>query len=149
MAIATLRELLDEMAATIRTAVNSDDIDVQVEPRIVGSPSTPSIDMHLGSGPATDESTAGFVDAQGGFRITVRARVQTNDSEANQDFLVDLMDDQTDVSLINALYDDPTLNGLASSISMESVTGHTYIPGAGGDVFLGCVWVFTVLRAES
>jgi hypothetical protein len=147
--ISTLREVMDEIASLIRAAANTGDIDVQVEPRLVGNPTTPCIDIYPGQDPAFDEPTEGFVDAQGGFRFTVRARVETNDSDANQDFLVDLMDDQTDVSIVNALLDDPTLNGHASSVHLEGVNGFALMPAPSGEPFLGCLWRFLVLRAES
>lgn len=145
--MSTLRVLLTEIADTIRTATS--DYDVQVEPRLVGLPTTPCIDIYPGQDPMFDERTQGFVDEQGGLRITVRARVQTNDSQANQDFLVDLMDDQTDVSIVAALTDDPTLGGHSDDVHLESVSGFVLIPNASGDPFLGCLWRFLVLRAES
>jgi hypothetical protein len=111
---ATLAEIMDALADQIWEAINNVlDVDVQVEPRMVLSPTPPTIDMYPAD-PSTDPDLRAFTDMLGGELIVVRARVQTADHEAGQDLLLALMDDEDDLSIVRAIQADPTLGGLAS-----------------------------------
>src|SRR5688572_2096583 len=93
MALAGLIEIMDEMAAQIRDVLAPvTDVDVQVEPRMVLSPTVPSIDIYPGD-PSRDTDSAAFDDLSGGYLFTVRARVGTTDDNAGQDLLLAFMDD--------------------------------------------------------
>ena len=152
MSAPTILEIMDEMADTIRSAVTGLGVEVQVEGRLNPEPShTPSIDIYPGLDPLYDSSTAGFVDIgdEGALRFTVRCRVQPTDHAENQDILLELMDDQTDASIANALLDDMTINGTVSDVHLESVSGYVLIPSASGEAYIGCLWRFMVVRGHS
>lgn len=148
--MATLAAILDEMANTIRPIVEQvADVTVQVEPRIVLSPTPPTIDM-FPSDPSNDLELAAFADDMGGELITVRVRVNTADSGAGQDLLLALMDDEDDLSVVAALNDDPTLSGLASDCAFRGRTGYVIIPDPGGEAaYLGCLFQYVVIKAKS
>jgi hypothetical protein len=149
---ATLAELMDEMAATLRAVVGPAvaDTEVQVTGRLNPNPTPPSIDIYPGD-PFRDTPTAAFGDIGGELLFTVRARVTTVDNIAGQNLLLRLMDDQDEISVAGTLMDDQTLNGHASSVFVEGNTGYTrYLDGgaeSGG--LLGCEWRVRVLRVLS
>lgn len=143
---------MDEMADAIRTAVADVGVAVQVEGRLLPEPAhTPCVDIYPGLDPFYDSSTAGFVvdGDEGALRFTVRCRVQPTDHAENQDILLELMDDQTDASIANALLDDITINGTVSDVHLESVSGYVLIPSASGEAYIGCLWRFLVVRGTS
>ena len=147
MAQAGLVEIMNEMADQIRAAVVTvTDVDVQVEPRMVPNPTPPTIDIYPGDSPR-DRDTAGFaVDDDEGWYITVRARVGTADNFAGQDLLLALMDPTNALSVGQALYDEPTLNGYATDLDIVAQTGYIAIPDLdGGATRLGCQWTVRVL----
>ena len=145
----TLAAVLDEMADTIRSAVATvTDVDVQVEPRMVLNPTPPCIDMYPGD-PSADQDTGGFGEELGGELITVRVRVDTADHEAGQDLLLAFMDLEDELSIVTALTDDPTLNGLGQ-IDVQGRSGFALFPVPAGDgVLLGCTFSTIVIRALS
>ena len=141
------------MADQIRSVTSASEWEFQVEPRMVLSPTPPSIDLYPGD-PARDEDTgamgAGPPDAAHGYFINVRARVAPTDHEAGQDVLLALKDDEDALCLVQALYDDPTLNGYASDVSLLSETGFTLFTDVDpSKVYLGVLWRFLVLPAYS
>ena len=149
MAPAGLVNILDEMADQIRAAVVTvTDVDVQVEPRMVPNPTPPTIDIYPGDSPR-DRDTAGFaVDDDEGWYITVRARVGTADNFAGQDLLLALMDPTNALSVGQALYDEPTLNGYATDLDIVAQTGYIAIPDLDGAATrLGCQWTVRVVPA--
>jgi len=151
---APLGQLLDEIAAKIAAAAAGADLtevgELQVTSRRNFNPTPPSIDVYPGD-PFRDgtDGTAAFNEVGGSLLLTVRARVNTADNIAGQDFLLRLMDDEDDISIAAALMDDQTLNGLASSVNVEGNSGYLrYIEGS-DESFLGCEWRVRVLRALS
>ena len=152
MSAPTIAAVMDEMAAKIRTAVSGVGVDVQVEGRLLPEPThTPCVDIYPGLDPFYDSSTAGMVveGDEGALRFTVRCRVHPNDHEANQDILLELMDDQTEASIANALLDDLSVNGTVSDVHLESVSGYVMIPSTTGEAYIGCLWRFLVVRGSS
>jgi hypothetical protein len=149
MAVASLLEVMDELADQIRAAmVAVTDVDVQVEPRIVPNPTPPTIDIYPGD-PPNDVESAAMADAAGGDFLTVRARVATGDSASQFDLLVNFMDKASDLSVAAAVFEDTELNGLAR-VSVQSTTGlRQYIDPEGQGQFLGCEWTVLALRMES
>ena len=139
-------ELLDAMADQIRAAVAAADVDVQVEPRLVPNPSPPTVDMYPGDVSRGTEAAAFGVNGE--FLFTVRARVDTNDHEANQDLLLAFMDDINDLSLPMALLDEPTLGGLASDLDVVDATGFVSYP-FGNETLIGFQFTCKVIRADS
>jgi hypothetical protein len=141
------------MADQVRTALENGDWDFQVEPWAITNPTPPSIDIYEGD-PATDEESAGFgataADMQEGFVFIVRARVSTNDHEGNQDVLHALSDPEDDHCLVQAIYDDATLNGLATDTHLLSKSGLSLVPTIeGSSVHYGMLWRFLVIPARS
>jgi len=150
--VSTLADILTEMADQIRThVVTVTDVDVQVEDRIVVNPTPPTIDMWPGT-PSNDPEPRGFSAAglEEGELVTIRARVDANDNVANQDLLLALMDPEDDLCLVQALYDEPTLNGTATDVNLESRTGFLpVLDGSGVVAMISCEWTFMVIRAQS
>ncbi len=140
---------MDEMADQIRSALAAvTDVDVQVEPRLVLNPTPPTIDIHPGD-VGQDLASAAFGD-EGGILLTVRARVTTADHDAGQDLLLAFMEEEGDLSVGQALYDDPTLNGNADDLTIQNLTGYVLFPDPGGDgALLGCQWTVLVLPSRS
>jgi hypothetical protein len=150
VAQAGLLDIMDAMADQIRSVVDDvTDVDVQVEPRLNLNPTPPSIDIYPGD-LARDQPSAAFDDISGGYLLTVRARVSTADNEAGQALLLAFMDDTNDLSIGQALADDTTLNGYASSLDVTSQTGYVLFPDPGGEgALLGCQWTVLVLAGNS
>jgi hypothetical protein len=140
-------DLLDAMADQIRTALASvTDVEVQVEPRMVSTPSPPTIDMYPGDvSRGTDAAAFGL---EGEFLFTVRARVNENDADANQDLLLAFMDDVNALSVAMALVDEPTLGGLASDMDCINPTGYVLYPH-GSETLLGFQFTARVIRSDS
>lgn len=148
MPSATIIEILDEMAATLRTAVSDIGFPVQVEPRYVLSPTPPTLDI-FPADPSREDTSAGMGEVAGALLFTVRARV-SGDQDAEQDLLLALIDEEDDLSVAAALMDDQTLNGLASSVYVQGPSGYRHYVDAGSEgAYLGCEWHVTVLRAHS
>lgn len=145
-----MAQLMEEMADQIRDAVSSvTDVDVQVEPRMVLNPTPPTIDIYPGDS-ARDQFSAAFDDIDGGYFFTVRARVNTADTEAGQDLLLAFMDDTNDLCLAQALYDDKTLNGYASSVDVRDVSGYRLFEHPSGEgAYLGFQFTALVLAGQS
>lgn len=142
-------DVLDAMADQIRSVLDDvTDVQVQVEPRMVISPTPPAVDMWPGD-VSRDRESAAF-DDDGGWFFTIRARVSTADQDAGQDLLLALMDDVNPLSVGSALMDDQTLNGTATSVDVTNQTGYVLVPDAGGEgALLGCLWTVLVLKAYS
>lgn len=141
-------DLLDAMADQIRDALQSalasSNITVQVHPRMLSACTPPTVDMYPGDlSRGTDARAFGI---RGEHLFTVRCRVDENDAEANQDLLLNFMDDINPLSVAGALLDEPTLGGVASDVSVDesSVTGFALY----GDL-VGFQFTAAVIRADS
>ena len=152
--MSTLREILEAAADQIRDTMEAEsDWAIQVEPTMVLNPTPPSIDIYPGPS-FYDASSAGmgatFAAMDEGVRFDVLARVAPNDNIANQGILIELLDPMSSMSLVEALYDDRTLNGHAADLSLEFCSGFQPAPRwDGGMVYLGCLWRFLVIPARS
>lgn len=144
-----MAEIMVAMADQIRSHYASaiDDLDLQVEPKFVYNPSPPTIDIYPGT-PGRDSNTAAFDDLDGAYRFVVRARV-AGDQDAQQELLIAFMDDTDDLCIAFALMDDPTLNGYANSVSVESPTGFQLYPDLVPAPLLGVQWPVTVIAGQS
>jgi hypothetical protein len=145
--------ILDALADQIRTRVSSSDWDFQVEPRMVVNPTPPSVDMYPAD-PARDTETGNFgataEEISEGYWVNVRARCAVVDGVAQQDVLLELKDDTSEICLVQALYDDPTLGGLAYDVALDQESGFVLFPTIdGGAVHVGVLWRFLVLPAHS
>lgn len=146
--MSSLVALMDQIGDTLRDALASET--VQVEPRMLLNPTPPSIDVYPAD-PFRDGVGAGYGQINGAIYFTVRARVSTADSDAGQDFLLALMDDEDPLCVAEALLADETLNGLAASMNVEGPSGYTLFVAEGGNegALLGCTWRLTILNAAS
>ena len=102
-----LRDVLDEIATVLRTEIGaslaSDGIDVEIEPRMVLSPSEGiCLDVYRGES-ARDGASAGMGDISGVYALTVRARATTADGDEAQDILTDMSDDLNEICVAAAL----------------------------------------------
>ena len=124
----------------------ADGIDVEIEPRLVMSPSEAIvIDVYPG-GPSRDSEAAAFGDLSGFYVITVRARANVNDSGEAQDILRDMIDDQHDLSVAAAL-DSSLLNGYATQVVVDADGFSGLLEFTGPMV--GCTWRVLVGAAVS
>lgn len=118
-----LRDVLDGLAeqlrGTIASELSGDSIDIQVEPRYVATPSAPlCIDIYQGEVARTSAGAA-MGDISGQYVLTVRVRVNPNDSDETQDILVDMLDDFHDLSIGAALEANQTLDGYATGVAVD------------------------------
>lgn len=149
MPTATMLEIMDALADMLRNELTgATDIDLQIEPRAVLSPSPPTIDMYP-SDPSEDAAYAGFGDLYGAFLLTVRVRVSTADQESGEDLLLGFMDDG-DLSISAALAVDPLLGGIARVAPLGRTGYRDFpIPGTEGAVYLGCLWPLLITKRPS
>lgn len=146
--------MLDAIADQIRVALAGSDWTFQVEPGYVANPTPPTIDVFLSDAGRELAETGSFgesdADSAGGEWITVRARVSGNDRHASQEILVELADAESPLSIVQALYDDPTLGGHAADVTLENRSGMVPIPTIdGGAWHFGITWRFLVIPARS
>ena len=140
-----LRDVLDGLADVLRSSVGAslaaDDIDIQIEPRLVTTQSAPiCIDVFQGD-LSRSSASAGFGDLSGLYVLTVRARANTNDGDEWQDILIDMLDDFHDLSIGAALESSPLLNGYATDVSVDpdGFSGMLAFPGVPNDI-VGATW---------
>lgn len=149
--MAGLADIASAAADQIRTALDGvGSLNVQVEPRLVLVPNELTIDIYPPfSESVRDQAEAAF-DELGAYMLTIRARINAPDFDAAYDILIGLMDDEDDLNLAAALFDDTTLNGTAQSIDIRDGTGlRAYARiGADGDD-LGCQWTLLAIPAKS
>jgi len=142
------------MGDQIRTTMEADSPwDVQVEDGMVLSPTPPTIDVYPAD-PSSDTESGAFgalaVDMADGFWVTVRARISPADPDATQDVLLAFMDPADDLSVVQALYDDPTLGGVVADLALDSTSGFVLVPMIDGSaVHVGVLWRFLVIPAVS
>lgn len=141
------------MADQIRDAVSGHGWDFQVEPGYIVSPTPPTIDIHPGApGESLEPGAFGELaaDMGDGIWVDVRCRVKSADPRAGQEILFELLDPESELSLVQALYDDPTIGGYAADVSLGDTSGFIPIPTIeGGGYLVGVVWRFLVIPARS
>lgn len=122
MATAGLVDIVTQLADQIRAVYeDADELDVQVEPRWIINPTPLTVDVYPGD-PSRHVDSAAQGD-YGGYLLTVRARTNAPDTDAAYDLLLDMMDDQDDLSLAGAVLSDTTLDGYAASVDVFDHTG--------------------------
>ena len=104
------------------------------------NPTPPSIDIY----PAPDTFLERSAYGKGSWEavFVVRARVNTADSDAGQNLLLELMDPRNNPgSVIVALEAAASPPGLLHGCAVEFPTGYgEYADPAGNGTLLGCVW---------
>ena len=129
------------LRGSIGTELAADGIDIQIEPRLVTTPSAPiCIDVYQ-SDLARSSLSAGFGDISGQYVLTVRIRANPNDGDEYQDILIDTLDDFHDLSVGAALESDPTLNGYATDVAVDpdGFSGMLAFPGVPNEL-VGATW---------
>lgn len=140
---------IDQLETVVGAQLTTDGVDAVFNSGRLRAPATtPAIDIYPGAGRDTETSmfTADFDG--GGYLFTVRARLSSNDYDANQRILYELMDDTGTLSLAQALDDEPTLGGLAASLDCTDPSGEVIFTDPGGDYY-GFQFTLRVLPAYS
>ena len=145
--------MIEQIAAVLRSdiggALADDGIDIEIEPRLVMSPSEALvIDVYPGA-PSRDSEAAAFGDLSGFYVVTVRARANVNDSDEAQDILRDMIDDQHVLSVAGSLESDPTLNGYATQVVVDADGFSGLLEFSPGSPMVGCTWRVLVGMALS
>lgn len=145
----TLAKIMNSLADEIRATIEqTTDITVQVEPRMVLSPTPPTIDIYP-SDPSDDPELGSFGELTGGELLTIRARVSAADATAGQDLLLAFMDDEDPLSIVNSIA-DPTLSGRAQTMAFTSQSGYRDFPDPSGEgSWIGALWNLTVVKTRS
>lgn len=133
---------MDELATVIRDTLSTTPFPVQVEPRMIFNPSPPSIDIYPGA-VSRDDATAAFGDISGGYLLTIRARINKEDTDAAQDVLLALMDDEDPLCLGAALHESD-LDGNASSVAVTDPSGFLVF-----DPHVGVTWSVLVIPSPA
>jgi hypothetical protein len=146
--------ILEAAADQIRDTMEAEsDWAIQVEPSMILNPTPPAIDMYPADpsfDPASGAMGETYADMDAGYWINVRARVSPTDNIANQEVLLELLDPESDMSLVQALYEDPTLGGHAADVNLDSTSGYVLVPKVDGSaVHIGVIWRFLVIAARS
>jgi hypothetical protein len=134
---------MDEIANTIRTTLSTTSLPVQVEPRMIFTPTCPSVDIYPAP-IARDPEAGGMGDMSGAYVFTVRARFNMEDSDSGQDLALAMMNEADDLCLGLALFEDQDMNGYASSVSVGDPTGFLEF-----SPYMGVQWQVSVIAAES
>lgn len=142
------------MADQIRDVLDAHVFDFQVEPIMVLNPTPPCVDVYLADPGRELTETSSFAgddaDATGGEWVNVRVRVSPNDFDSSQEILFELADPESEFSVVQALYDDPTLGGLAADLNLEDRSGFRPFPTLdGGSQHMGILFRFLVIPARS
>jgi hypothetical protein len=94
--------------------------------------------------PSREQEAAGMGDLFGAYMFTVRARFTMADNDSGQELALAMMNESDPLCLAVALSDDPTLNGLASSVYVQDPSGFLSF-----DPNMGVTWTVEVIAAES
>lgn len=135
---------MDALADQIRTVIQDDLPDIQVEPRMVLNPTPLCVDVYPAD-PAQEQMT--FGNDPGEALFTVRARVNTVEHEEAQDLLLELMDPRSNTSVWGALQANPTLTGKVGQVIPGRPSGFLMFQDASGQAgsLLGVQWVVRVI----
>jgi len=141
--VSTLTQIMDAMAAQLEDEIGPLIENLQVQGRLIPSPTPPSIDIYPGD-PFQDLLTFG---AQNELFFTVRARVHTADNEAGQELLLSMMDPESATSVAQAIRSDRKLgNTVSQATVVEGPSAFGVFTDAGGEgSLLGCTWRVRVL----
>ena len=134
----TIAQMMDALATGIQThlcgTANPVIRDLQVDGRLIPSPTPPAVDIYPGEPPFTEQISFGPGNRE--YHFTVRVRVGTADNEAGQNLLLSMMDDESAESMETALY---TVTGVKT---VEGPTGYGVFSDVGAQPIslIGCTW---------
>lgn len=141
--MADLGTIMDALAVQLATQLQPQIQNLQVDGRLIPSPTPPSIDVFPGS-PFQEQVAYGRGNNE--IYLTVRARVATPDSEGAQDLLLSLMDPNSATSLEQAVDADSTLGGVVQYAVPEPPTDFgAFVDVGGNGALLGCTWRVRVM----
>ena len=135
---------MDALASQITSELSSAIPYLQVDGRLIPSPTPPSIDVY----PADPfQEQASFRPGDKTYFFTVRARVSTADSEGGQDLLLSMMDPDATTSVAKAIESDRDLGGVVGNLKVEGPSGFGVFVDANREGnLLGCTWTVTVYQ---
>ena len=144
--MASLSEIMEALADQIRDTAGTATPDLNVYPLLIWNPTPPAVDVY----PADPSQDAlAFGRGNRGLFLTVRARVNTADSEGAQELLLSMMDPDSSTSIGAAIESDRTLGGTVSSLALSDDSPSDYgafvDPGPDSRALLGCTWRVRVI----
>ena len=141
--MSTLAQIMDALAGQLETELGPLIENLQVDGRLIPSPSPPAIDIYPGD---PFQETITFTEYNELF-FTVRARVLTADNEAGQDLLLSMMDPAAATSVAAAVHSDKSLGNTVSRATVsEGPSAFGIFTDAGGNGnLLGCTWRVRVM----
>ena len=146
--MATVAAIMDALATQLQTRLcgtaNPVIPNLQVDGRLIPSPTPPSIDIYPGD-PFQEPLT--FGRGNNILFLTVRARVTTVDNEGGQDLLLSMMDPVSSASVAQAVTYDRTLGSTVGKVSViEGPSSYGVFQDSGGQgSLLGCTWRVQVI----
>jgi hypothetical protein len=149
--MATIAAIMDALAEQIDAQLSTvTDIQIDVQGRAFKAQTVPAVDMYPTGLNALDTTIAGYGELADAWPLNIRVRVSPADVYAGEDLLLALMDDEDDLSIIACLYDDRTINGLASTMYWGAWGGFIDFPEPGGEgTFLGSLLPIVIVKARS
>lgn len=115
-----IRDVLDALAAQLEENLTPPEgIDLHIAGRAFAIAETPAIDVIIPAATGLEEGLAGFgtTTRYGAFPVLIRVRVGTADIYVGEDLLLDMMDEEGEMSIIAALDADRTLGGVIDTLT--------------------------------
>jgi hypothetical protein len=150
--VSWLNDISDGLAAQITTALSAvTDVYVHVESHWFETAELPAIDIyHTADNGLATNLQGGFGDRLPFECFNIRLRVSPADSDAGQRLLYDLVDADSDLSIIAALDSDDTVGGLAYTLIWGNWGGISSFPDLNSDgSFIGELLPIKVVKAYS
>ncbi len=147
--MSTLLEIMDALAAQLHSKLDGEIPGIQIEGRMNINPSPDPVALDIYPGDPFQEPDA-FGLGENDIMLTIRARVNTPDSEGAQDALLALMDPKAATSVEQAVLSDTTLSSVVGNLRIESpASNYGIFPDASGAAaFLGCTWTVRIIPLE-
>ncbi len=147
-----LNDISDGLADQIDAAISAvTSITIHVESHWFEIAELPAIDIyHTGDNGLAPGLQGGFGDRLPFECFNIRLRVSPADTDAGQRLLYDLVDQDDDLSIIAALDADPTVGGLAYTLTWGDWGGISSFPDLNSDgSFIGELLPIKVVKAYS
>jgi len=147
-----MNDVSDGLADQINAALAAvTDIVIHVESHWFETAELPAIDIyHTADNGLASSLQGGFGDRLPFECFNIRVRVSPADTDAGQRLLYDLVDADDDLSIIAALDSDPTVGGLAYTLTWGDWGGISSFPDLNSDgSFIGELLPIKVVKAYS
>lgn len=141
--------IADQIDDTLTPLLSSQGVDLQVESGRLIIVNPPAVDVFPGA-VAREGETRMFADDHdgGGYLFTVRTRFQTNDYDSNKRLMYEMMDDESPLSLAQAIVDGGSLDGQVASLDCFDPSGEQAYAEFGND-HIGFQFTVRALAAHS